>query len=227
MRDTNLRGGAHRALPRGLRRRGARRVSGGAMYTRGGIDRRIAHPTRQQIRLVTAPPHRVGNRPLVTGAPSPTAHPLIYVHSRPALAKGWNRPPFRPWPLGARVVHRPVTDACHGVAASRQVYQGGIDRAHRVTHGSRQSRLLPQSNTPCWIARKGVTSRQSSANPEKCMSKDNIGSPKTNIGSPNHQKRELLPKVGSWKCRYLSANLRGVWCMESAFRSPKGERRCA
>ena len=34
------------------------------------------------------------------------------------------------------------------------------------------------------------------------MSKDNIGYPKTNIGSPNPQKRQVLPKVGSRICRY-------------------------
>jgi hypothetical protein len=193
MRDTNLRGGALRPWWTGLRRRGAKRVSGGAVYTRGGIDRRICHPTEQQNRPVTAPPHRVVNRPSLTGATSPCVNPGSSVPSRSALAKGWNRPPFRPGPLGARVGNRPVNDACHGVAAGRQVYQGGIDRADRFPHGSRQSRLLPQSNTPCWIARKEVTIRQSSANPDKCMSKDNIGSPRTNIGSPNRQKRQFLP----------------------------------
>ena len=193
MHDRNLHRGALRLWRTGPRRRGATRVSGGAVYTSGGIDRHICHPTSQQIRPVTAPSHRVGNRSSLTAATSPDTRSRSYVASRPTLAKGWNRPPFRPGPLGAHVVHRPVTDACHGMAVGRQVYQGGIDRAHRVTPGSRQSHLPPQSNTPYWIARKEVTIRQSSANPDKCMSKDNIGSPKTNIGSPNRQKRQFLP----------------------------------
>jgi hypothetical protein len=39
------------------------------------------------------------------------------------------------------------------------------------------------------------------------MSKDNIRSPKTNIGSPNPQKRKIVPKVGSRKCRYPPARI--------------------
>ncbi len=221
MRDTNLRRDALGAWQTGPSRREATRVSGGAVYTRGGIDRGICHPTRQQVRLVTTPPHRVVNRPSLTAAASPTANPLSSVLSRPALARGWNRPPFRPGPLWARVDNRPVNDVCHGVASGRQVYQGGIDRRPRFPHTFRQGQLLPQINTPCWIARKEVTSRQPGAKPEMCMSKDNIGSPKTNIGSPNRQERQFLPQVGSWKCRYPSANPRG----SGPWREPSGVQR--
>jgi hypothetical protein len=46
--------------------------------------------------------------------------------------------------------------------------------------------------------------------PEMCMSKDNIRSPKTNIGSPNPQKRQVFPRVGSRKCRYRARICAGL-----------------
>ena len=101
------------------------------MCTRCGIDRPICQPTEQQNRPLTAPPHRVGNRPLVTGATSPPANSRTSAPSLAALAKGWNRPLGRPGRSWACVGNRTVTDARHGVISGRQVYLGGIDRDHR------------------------------------------------------------------------------------------------
>ena len=157
--DTTLQSGARREWRRGLRRGWAKEVLGGALSTRCGIDRPICQPTEQQNRPLTASPHRVGNRPLVTGATSPPANSRTSAPSLAPLAKGWNRPLGRPGRFWACVGNRTVTDARHGAASDRQVYLGGIDRDPRFPLGSWQRRPLLQSNTPCWIARKGVTSR--------------------------------------------------------------------
>jgi hypothetical protein len=125
------------------------------MCTRCGIDRPICQPTEPQNRLLTASPHRVGNRPLVTGATSPPANPRSSVPSLAALAKGWNRSLGRPGRFWDSVVNRTVTDARYGVTSGRQVYLGGIDRDHRFPQGSCQRRLPLQSNTPCRRAGKG------------------------------------------------------------------------
>ena len=129
--DATLQSGALREWRRGPRRGWAKRVLGGAMCTRCGIDRPICQPTEQQNRPLTASPHRVGNRPSVTGATSPPANPRSSVPSTTTLAKGWNRPLGRPGRFWACVVNRTVTDARHGVTSGRQVYLGGIDRDHR------------------------------------------------------------------------------------------------
>ena len=183
------------------------------MRTRGGIDHRICHPTRQQIQSVTGQPHSVGNRPSVTAARSPTANSRSSVPSRPALAKGWNRRSVLPKPPETHVGHRAVADACHGGASGRQVYQGGIDRSHPSPHGIGRRSLLLQSNTPCWRAGREVIRRQSSPKPTNCRSKDNIG-------SPNPHEIQFLLKVDSWKCRYSSANVR----RSDSWRTPSGVR---
>jgi len=213
MRDRNLQSNALRGFRTGLGWRGTKRVLGGAVCTSGGIDRWICHPTSQQNQPLTAPPHRVVNRPSLTGTLFLAANSHSYVPAWPALAKGWNRPFFPTGPSSAHVVNRPVNDVSHGGAFGRQVYQGGIDRGHPSPHGLGRNSTLLQSNTPCWRAGKEVTHRQSSPKPTKCRSKDNIGSPKPH-------ENQFLPKVDSWKCRYSSANLR----RSDSWRAPSGVR---
>ena len=105
------------------------------MCTRCGIDRPICQPTEPQNRPLTAPPYRVGNRRLVTGAMSPPANSRTSAPSLAPLAKGWNRPLGRPGRSWACVGNRTVTDARYGVTFRRQVYPGGIDRDHRPPRG--------------------------------------------------------------------------------------------
>jgi hypothetical protein len=226
MRDMNLQGGAFPAWRTGLRRRGAKRVLKGGVYTSGGIDRRLWHRARQQIRPVTAPPHRVVNRASFTGATSRSANLRSYVPTRLHWQRGGIDRDSGRGTLGlASVTVRLTTHALARPAAVRCTRVESTP--DRVPHGVQHWHCLPQSNTPCWRVRKQVTVRQSSVIPANCPSKDNIGSLKTNIGSPNPQKRQLFSKVGFGKCRYHSVKLRGGRCMEQAFRRPKGERSCA
>lgn len=204
MRDRNLQRGAHRRCRTGLECRGARVGSRGAVITRRGIDHRICHPTRQQNQPLPTPRHRVVNRQSFTSMVFPTVNSLTYVPVRPVLAKGRNRPSFPPRPSWARLSKRPANNESHGGDSARLVYPDGIDRVNLSTtaHGIGRNSLLCQSNTPCWRARKEGTPRQSSGKRAKCRAEDNIG-------SPNPHEDQFLPKVDSWKCRYLSANLRG------------------
>lgn len=173
MCDKNLQRGALRGSRTELGGRGVPGGSGGAVITRCGIDRRICHPTPQQNQPLTAPPHRVVHRPSFTGMLSLWANSYSYVPARPALAKGRNRP-SSPWePSWTHVVHRAVNDARHGATFRRQVYPGGIDRAHRFPQ-------VPRGPTPAAMqhgvseSRKGITPRQSWMKLAMCLSKDNI-----------------------------------------------------
>lgn len=173
MCDRNLQRGALRGSRLERECRGARMGTGGVLRTRCGIDRRVCYPTSQHIQPLTGPPHRGVHRVSFTGTVCLCVKSQSYVHARPALAKGRNRPSF-PWePSWVHVVHRAGNAARHGATFRRQMYPGGIDRAHRFPQ-------VPRGPTPAAMqhgvseSRKGITPRQSWMKLEICMSKNNI-----------------------------------------------------